>query len=127
MKKTYTIPPDCATNIAAGYQKAQSAIEFFRAAKATPGTPAPVQNSMVDVVTSLTLLLENKIDKRIPRQTFEAFADQVKNNDALRFEEITRIYHRLPPEKQAVAEDLLTALMKGEIELFDGTIIEKVK
>jgi hypothetical protein len=119
MQKQYKLPEEVAANIALCYQKLSAAQQFARAAFLHPNCPPPVKTDLTSVSASVTNIVE-RIDKRIPKQHWKLFKEQIKENDSLKLEEINRLFYLLSPQQQDVLETIASEMSKGHPIHFGG-------
>lgn len=116
MKTPIRIQPVIAETIGLCYQSMQSAIEYARSIANDPEVPAQVRNDFMSIAASVRFPLE-RIERRIPKSTYERFLHQVRDDDALRMDNIRQMYLRMMPEQREMLETVAEAILKNEFEL----------
>jgi len=101
--------------IALCYTNIQSAITLARFLCADRDTPRSVQQDFLHVAAELKNTTA-RIDKRIPKEGWESFRDQLVENDAMRLDAIKSIYVRMTPDQQNMLEMAAGAILRKEIE-----------
>lgn len=115
MKQQIKLSPATAECVALCYQSMQAAQEYARSISSDPGTHGNIKNDFVHVAAGLNAPIE-RIDKRIPRSTWNDFKTQVKGTDPIRLDNIKAMFIRLTPERQVMAEIMMEGILSGEIE-----------
>lgn len=113
MKRTVKLSPAVAGMVALIYNNLQSVIEYSRAISRDNNTDANVMYDFIDISASAQIIID-RLDRRIPKQIWDKFNEQIKSNDPLKLENIQALYFRLTPEKQDIIETIMESLINGE-------------
>jgi hypothetical protein len=64
-----------------------------------------------------------RLEKRIPKDYWKKFKEQVKENDPIRLDNIKAMYVRMLPEQQEMAELLMQGILNGEVTIDSNTSV----
>ncbi len=106
------------------YQNIAAAIEYANGVRQTPRVPGHVVGAFVNVVAELKNA-QTRIDRLIPKDAWEEFDKQVKQNDALRFDAIKDMYIRMLPEQQQMVEVVCKTILTKEFQLIEEETVKQ--
>lgn len=116
MKENILISPITSEMIALCYNGINASIEYARGIADDPQVHASIRNDFMHVTASLKGPVD-RIDRRIPKETWQLFKEQLKENDSLRLENIKRIFSRMLPAQQEMLELAAEGIYKKELEI----------
>jgi hypothetical protein len=114
MKQHIKLGPIVSELMSLSYSSMKASQEYARAISLEPTAHKLVQNEFRNLAGNIAACLD-RIERRIPQHNWDAFKQQLADNDHLRLENIKSYYQRLTPDKQALIEETVIGLAKGEI------------
>ena len=110
------IPPFSAEIIGLCHQALSAAREYARSLAVDPELHRAVQLTFNHVAADCTTII-NRLDARIPKDSREAYLEQVVQADPLALDNIKQLYIRMLPDQRLMFERVAEAILKKEFIL----------
>jgi hypothetical protein len=119
MKEKIQLSPALAELTALCYTGMDASRKYAREIASDSRTPKHIREDFIHIASSLAIPI-SRIEKRIPKDNWQLFVDEIASIDPEQFDNIRSLYTRLNKEQKANLELAMEAMLKGEL------IIEKI-
>jgi hypothetical protein len=116
------LSPAIAEMVVLCYQSMNAAREYARGISSDPTVGSYLQTDFFHIASQLGTPI-NRLERRIPKDYWKEFKEQVKENDPIRLDNIKAMYVRMLPEQQEMAELLMQGILRGEVTIDSNTSV----